>query len=853
MIGTQVGPFTIVCPLGDGGMASVYLAEHAVLKTRRAVKFLSPPLTQNPLLVHRFVNEARAAAQLHHRNLIQVHDVGQLPSGAWFMVLDYLDGHTLGRFMARRAGPLPPLLIVHIISEIANGLSAAHRQRIVHRDLKPENVFLIVRDGDPHRAVVIDFGVAQLDDEPVTGRGTRSGVVIGTPAYMSAEQLRGHHVTPAADIFALGVLAYQMSTGGWFPYQRDESHQGYCELPAIELYHRQMTRPPVDPRDRGPGLAAAWVDAVLAAVNPDPALRPATAGAFALRLAQAVPPVGLLPGGLAVVRTYARELAAPRGLETDRPLAPPEPVSRYQLGDKLGAGGMAEVFAGTMVGVEGFVRRVAIKRVLSGLSQVPAFATMFVAEARIASRLAHPNIVSVLDFSRDPEDRLFLVMEYVDGQDLASVLDAGPIPPSLAIFIVVEMLRGLGYAHDLPDSAEPGAPGEPMPLGCTRGVIHRDVSPQNLLLSHEGAVKVSDFGLAKARAASDGVRSDTVRGKPGYMSPEQCSGELLDGRTDLYSVGVMLWEMLAHRALFAGTSKEILAQVMFKDVPAPSSVRSRVPPDLEAIAMKLLARDRDARYPTAEAAIEALLRCDDAPRDGRGELASLLAERFPRAGGARSSRMNRPVPPGLPRALRAAQITVAAPPSTLTGATSRTIRIAVRPHRGMFAVTVSGAVLGCLAAAVVIARGEVARSGTTDRATQVNAPRLPVAPSSGDAAPLDAGIAGGLGAPSGAAIPAGRVDPAPRGSGARSGEPARPRPAAPPRHDRVTRTGELAINVQPGAMIWLNGKPSGQTPFRGLVPAGQYRIRLANDDVGHDEITVVTVEPDRTATVERSW
>src|SRR5262249_43293388 len=157
---------------------------------------------------------------------------------------------------------------------------------------------------------------------------------------------------------------------------------------------------------------------------------------------------------------------------------------------------MAEVFAGTMNGIEGFARQVAVKRVLPGLSQLPAFATMFVAEARIASRLAHPNIVSVLDFSHDPAGRLLLVMEYVDGKDLASLLDSGPIPPSLAIFILVELLRGLGYAHDLPD-----------PETGTRGVVHRDVSPQNLLLSYEGAVKVSDFGLAKARAASKGVWS----------------------------------------------------------------------------------------------------------------------------------------------------------------------------------------------------------------------------------------------------------------------------------------------------------------------------------------------------------
>ncbi|MBC7974475.1 MAG: serine/threonine protein kinase, partial [Myxococcales bacterium] len=313
----------------------------------------------------------------------------------------------------------------------------------------------------------------------------------------------------------------------------------------------------------------------------------------------------------ALLHGYARELReASAAQEASTSQRTAQAASRYQLGAQIGTGGMAEVYAGTMIGAEGFVRQVAIKRVRSSLAEIPAFARMFIAEAQIASRLAHPNIVSVLDFTRDPEDRLFLVMEHIDGKDLASVLATGPVPTSLAIFIVIEMLRALDYAHDLPHAE-----------GGTRGVIHRDVSPQNLLLSYEGAVKVSDFGLAKVRVASDGVRSETVRGKPSYMAPEQMAGQLLDGRADLYAVGVMLWEMLAQQPLYVGTTPEIMAQALFKDLPRPSSARRGVPADVEAIAMRLLARDPDHRPASAELAIEALLQCADAPRDGRGELA----------------------------------------------------------------------------------------------------------------------------------------------------------------------------------------------------------------------------------------
>jgi eukaryotic-like serine/threonine-protein kinase len=781
LIGTRVGPLVIERLLGEGSMGKVYVAEHPMLKTRRVVKLLAPQLTQNVWLVRRFVNEARAVARLHHRNLIQVHDVGQLPNGAWFMVLDYLDGDTLGRYMATHAGPLPAHAIVHIVCEIANGLQVAHDHQIVHRNLKPDNVFLVIRDGDPYRAVVLDFGVAQLGDEPATEWGTRSGVAIGMPVYLPPEQLRGAKVTPVADVFALGVIAYQMSTGGWFPYQGTESHAAYVKLPATELYHRQTTRAPVDLRDRVPGLSSAWASAIHAAISPDPAQRPASARAFAQRLAEAMSPGGLAPDGLAILRTYARELVdagAPAGpgpgevsriggpgavraqLPSAIPAIPAIPAHvagpRYQLGDKLGSGGMAEVFIGTMTGAEGFVRRVAIKRVLSGLSQMPTFATMFVAEAQIASQMVHPNIVSVLDFSRDVEDRLFLVMEYVDGKDLAHLLESGPIPPSLALFIVVEMLRGLGYAHGRLD-----------PASGRRGVVHRDVSPQNLLISYEGAVKVSDFGLAKAHAASDGVWSATVRGKPSYMSPEQTSGQVLDGRTDLYAAGVMLWEMLTHQRLFVGTAKEIMGQVIYKEIAAPSTLRDGVPADLEAITMKLLARDRMDRYPTAEVAIEALLACGNVPRDGRGDLAGLLAARFPRGPAGL------PVPHSAPApvALRAQQVhgPVRSSPTSSAIVTAsegqaqaqaqaqgdsprQPSRAILRPRRGIFAATLSGVILGSLAAALVIARGEVALSGTTERTTRAGAaPAAQPAPAprpagaedaeGAEGAPLDAGVA----------------------------------------------------------------------------------------------------------------
>lgn len=630
MIGTTVGQLTITRQLGQGGMGAVYLAEHRVLKTLHVVKVLLPQWTQNATIVQRFVNEAIAAAAIKHRNIIKVQDCAQLPDGQWYIVMEYLDGRTLAEYASAQAGPLTPHLILHVIAQVANGLGAAHARDIVHRDLKPENIYLTSLEGDPHHVTILDFGIAKLGEiahEPTT----RTGQMAGTPAFMAPEQMRDlKSVDSRTDIYALGVMTYQLATGGWLPYQEGGAPHSYYELSAAEIYHRQLTQPPIDPRKRVPTITEGWANTIMAALHPEPARRPQTAGQFAIMLAQATPGDGYAPSGTEIIRGFAKELLDIGNLhETVRaakgPIAPVA-KSRYQFGPQLGAGGMAEVFRGTMTGVEGFARDVAIKRVLPGFSTLPQFSTMFVQEARIASQLVHPNIVQVLDFDRDAEGRLFLVMELVEGKSLDSLATTGPMPPSAIIFVITEVLRGLGFAHDLP-----------APKLGVRGIVHRDVSPHNVLMSWEGAVKVSDFGIAKAREASAATASTMIKGKPGYMSPEQANGEELDGRSDLFAVGVMMWELLSARPLFVGTTHEAIAQIFFRPIPLPSTLRPNVPADLEAVAMRLLERDKRARYTNADAAIADLSRCRDASRDGRGDLVRLLVERFASAIADRNS------------------------------------------------------------------------------------------------------------------------------------------------------------------------------------------------------------------------
>jgi len=259
-------------------------------------------------------------------------------------------------------------------------------------------------------------------------------------------------------------------------------------------------------------------------------------------------------------------------------------AGRYEIQRPIGQGGHAEVLLGIVRGADGFERPVAIKRVRTDLAD-PVKLVALIEEAHHAARLAHPNVVSVLDLARDAENRPYLVMEHVDGVDLATLIETGPVPYPIAIFIVRELLSGLGYIHEERDR---GGRREP-------GLVHRDVKPSNVLLSWEGAVKLADFGLARMIQRTLIPGANAREGTPGYQSPEQARREDLDGRSDLFAIGIVLWELLASRRLRAGLPGDTSAAITFAAIQAPSEHRP-VPADLEAVAMRLLALCRLPGY-----------------------------------------------------------------------------------------------------------------------------------------------------------------------------------------------------------------------------------------------------------------
>jgi ABC-type branched-subunit amino acid transport system ATPase component len=271
---------------------------------------------------------------------------------------------------------------------------------------------------------------------------------------------------------------------------------------------------------------------------------------------------------------------------------------RYTIGEEVASGGMATVHLGRASGAFGFEKTVAVKRLFPQLSRDPEFVAMFLDEARLAAHVRHPNVVPVLDVFADAGE-ICLVMEYVEGESLAGLwraLGSQPVPLSIAVGVVVSVLHGLEAAHCARNER-----GEPLSL------VHRDVSPQNVLVGVDGVTRLIDFGVAKALGRASVSREGQLKGKIPYMAPEQLSGRQVTALTDLWGAGVVLWELLTGERLFEGeTEGMILGRVLDEQVPPPSELRPEVPRALDAAVLRALERTPNARFPSARDMARAL-------------------------------------------------------------------------------------------------------------------------------------------------------------------------------------------------------------------------------------------------------
>jgi serine/threonine protein kinase len=296
-------------------------------------------------------------------------------------------------------------------------------------------------------------------------------------------------------------------------------------------------------------------------------------------------------------------------------------LGKYQLLRRLATGGMAELYLARAAGVAGFEKLLVLKRILPQHAESEEFIRMFLTEARLAATLHHPNIVQVYDIGEEA-GAYFFTMEWVQGQDLRRLVRAArrserPIPLEHILHVIGGVAAGLHHAHEQAD-----LDGTPM------GIVHRDVSPSNVLVTYDGTVKIVDFGIAKAAAFQSNTIAGTLKGKIPYMSPEQCRGENVDRRSDIFSIGTLLWELTTGARLFAGENEiAIINRVAKADVPLPSSVRPDYPRGLETVVMRALASDPNVRYQNA---VDLQIDLEDFAREARLPVSSARVGKFMR-------------------------------------------------------------------------------------------------------------------------------------------------------------------------------------------------------------------------------
>jgi serine/threonine protein kinase len=279
--------------------------------------------------------------------------------------------------------------------------------------------------------------------------------------------------------------------------------------------------------------------------------------------------------------------------EITRPAIKIVEYGNYFLIEKIATGGMAEIFRAKRRGLEGFEKLVAVKRILSHFSSNEEFISMFIQEAKVAALLTHPNIVQIYDLGK-VEDSYYIAMEYVAGKDLRSIIkrcresNIG-FNMEQVVYVISKVCAGLDYAHRKKDLK-----------GQDLNLVHRDVSPQNILISYDGDIKLVDFGIAKAASQSSETRAGVLKGKIAYMSPEQAWGRILDKRSDIFSAGILLYELLTRERLFKGDSDlNTLEMVRVCRIDPPAAINKDIPPELEGVVLRALAEDPGQRYQRA--------------------------------------------------------------------------------------------------------------------------------------------------------------------------------------------------------------------------------------------------------------
>ena len=575
----EVPGYRIAARLGEGRTGRVFRATALDGGKEVALRLPQPHLADQPDLVEALARTGAILTRLTHPNVVRVFKLEQPAGGLPVLVMELLGGRTLAALVAE-AGRLAPKRAVELVRGLCRGLSAVHEAGLVHLDVRPANLVVEAQGGN-ERLVLIDFALARQPGSIAPA--------LGTAAYGSPEQASGRPVDARADLYAVGLVLYEALSGA--PPFRAQTTGGVVEQ------HLHAAPPPLVAR--GTPVDAALSQVVMRCLAKDPAERYASAAEVEAALAALALPDAPGPTLHVTPTRTPRETtsylkkdddddrASLTRHETAELSVPGTVLGSYRLLELIGEGGMGRVYLAEHARLG---RKVALKLLRSELGANAQLVSRFFAEARAVNRICHENIVEITDFIENEGGDNYYIMEFLPGQNLHEVAQRGLLSLERTLGIAVQVCSALTSVHDA-------------------GIIHRDLKPENVFLTERGGrrdyVKLLDFGIAKLVGAEEALPTHktgagTILGTPEYMSPEQGSGSPLDHRSDIYSLGIILYELITGKNPFPGQN---FGEMLLKRIAGPPPAKPsrcpgadpRVPRELDELVMQCLATQPAAR------------------------------------------------------------------------------------------------------------------------------------------------------------------------------------------------------------------------------------------------------------------